>query len=122
MSAPSPLRAFVKLLVLDLDASVAFYEALGFSRVAADGSVVHLRWQEAGDVLLVGVPRGVSFEGRRGWGVLVGFTSSTDVEALAERARALSAPVQGPEVQPWHTKDVIVTDPDGYRLNFVQQA
>ena len=34
-------------------------------------------------------------------------------ELLAERAKSLNAPVQGPEVQPWHTKDLIVTDPDG---------
>jgi predicted lactoylglutathione lyase len=122
MSEPTPLRAFTKLLVLDVRASAAFYEALGFTRVASDGTFVHLRWQQAGDVLLVGLPKGVSFEGRRGWGVLLGFSSDTSVDALAEKARALAAPVQGPEVQPWHTKDIVVTDPDGYRLNFVQQA
>jgi hypothetical protein len=25
-------------------------------------------------------------------------------------------------VQPWHTREVIVTDPDGYRLNFIEPA
>lgn len=122
MSEPLPLRAFTKLLVLDLKASAAFYEAMGFLHIATDGTFVHLRWPTGGDVLLVGLPPGVSFDGRRGWGVLLGFTSETDVDTLAERARAVSAPVQGPEVQPWHTKDIVVTDPDGYRLNFVQQA
>jgi hypothetical protein len=25
-------------------------------------------------------------------------------------------------VQPWHTRELIVTDPDGYRLNFIEPA
>jgi catechol 2,3-dioxygenase-like lactoylglutathione lyase family enzyme len=118
----SPLKAFTKLLVLDQKASVAFYEALGFTREGADGTFVHLRWPDGGDVLLVATPTGVRLEGKRGWGVLLCFTTTTDVQVLAERASALQAPTQGPEVQPWHTRDLIVTDPDGYRLNFVQPA
>ena len=118
----APLKAFTKLLVLDPKASAAFYEALGFTRVGADGTFIHVRWQDTGDVLLVATPTGVRLEGKRGWGVLLCFTRDTDVSVLAERAQALSAPTQGPEVQPWHTRDLIVTDPDGYRLNFVQPA
>jgi uncharacterized glyoxalase superfamily protein PhnB len=52
--------------------------------------------------------------------VLLCFTSSTDLEVLAQRAVTLGAPTQGPEVQPWHTRELVVTDPDGYRLNFLQ--
>lgn len=118
----APLKAFIKLLVLDQKASAAFYEALGFTRVGADGAFIHLRWQDSGDVLLVATPTRVRLEGKRGWGVLLCFTTETDVQVLADRARALNAPTQGPEVQPWHTRDLIVTDPDGYRLNFVQPA
>lgn len=118
----APLKAFTKLLVLDPKASAAFYEALGFTRVGTDGTFIHVRWQDSGDVLLVATPTGVRLEGKRGWGVLLCFTSDTDVSVLAERAKFLNAPMQGPEVQPWHTRDLIVTDPDGYRLNFVQPA
>lgn len=118
----APLKAFTKLLVLDPAASAAFYEALGFTRVATDGTFIHLRWQDAGDVLLVGTPTGVRVDGKRGWGVLLCFSTDTDVAVLAERAAALQAPVQGPEVKPWHTNEVVITEPDGYRLNFVQPA
>ncbi len=116
------LRFFVKLLVLDQAASATFYEALGFTRVGVDGTFIHLRWEERGDVVLVKAPTGVRLDGKRGWGVLLSFTSETDLDTLAERARALAAPIQGPEVQPWHTRELIVTDPDGYRLNFMQPA
>ncbi len=113
------MDAFTKLLVLDRDASAKFYEALGFARVATDGTFVHLRWGEHGDVFLVAAPSGVNLEGKRGWGVLLCFTTTLDLQMLAERGRGLGAPVSGPEVQPWHTKELVVVDPDGYRLNFV---
>lgn len=116
----TPLGAFVKLLVLDPRASATFYERLGFVRVGADGTFIHLRYGAAGDVFLVGVPGGVRLEGKRAWGVLLGFSTDADLDALAEVARSAGAPVQGPEQQPWHTRELIVTDPDGYRLNFVR--
>lgn len=120
--SPTTVKTFVKLLVLDREASARFYEGLGFTRVGADGTFVHLRWEDHGDVFLVGAPTGVRVEGKRGWGVLLCFTSATEVARLAERAAAQGAPVQGPEVSPWHTREVVVTDPDGYRLNFLQPA
>lgn len=118
----TPLGSFVKLLVLDPQASAAFYERLGFVRVGADGTFIHLRYGAAGDVFLVGVPSGVRVEGKRAWGVLLCFTTEAELEALAETARSAGAPVQGPEQAPWHTREVIITDPDGYRLNFVRPA
>ena len=62
----------------------------------------------------------VRIDGKRGWGVLLCFTSATALTELETRARSLAAPTQGPETQPWHTRELVVTDPDGYRLNFVQ--
>ncbi|MFZ5443848.1 MAG: VOC family protein [Myxococcota bacterium] len=121
MSA-APLGFFTKLLVLDPAASAKFYEALGFLRVGTDGTFIHLRWEEHGDVMLVGAPTGVRIDGKRGWGVLLCFTSKTSVDELLPKAQALGAPTQGPETQPWHTRELVVTDPDGYRLNFVQPA
>ncbi|MBE2252735.1 MAG: VOC family protein [Myxococcus sp.] len=121
MSA-APLKSFLKLLVLDPKASATFYETLGFTRVGTDGTFIHLRWQDSGDLLLVATPTRVHIDARRGYGVLICFASETGLDVLAERAAALNAPTQGPEVQPWHTRDLIITDPDGYRLNFVQPA
>ena len=111
MSAP-PLGFFIKLLVLDRAASATFYEKLGFVRVGADATFTHLRWEERGEVMLVSAPTGV----------LVSFTSLTELSTIAERAAGLAAPMDGPEVKPWHTRELVVTDPDGYRLNFVQPA
>lgn len=119
MSSPK-LEFFAKLLVLDQPASVKFYEGLGFTRVGTDGTFVHLRWETRGDVVLVSAPTGVRVDGKRGWGVLLGFASSVELEEVAKRADALGAPLQGPEVKPWHVRELIVTDPDGYRLNFIQ--
>lgn len=118
----SALGFFVKLLVLDREASARFYEALGFVRVGADATYIHLRWEERGDVMLVSAPTGVRVDGKRGWGVLLSFTSTTELATIDERAAKLNAPTEGPDVKPWHTRELVVTDPDGYRLNFVQPA
>lgn len=115
------MASFVKLLVADLAAATRFYEGLGFALVHADAVFAHLRWARHADVFLVGTPAGQRVEGRRGLGVLVCFTTSEpDVDTIAARARALGAGVEGPADQPWLTRETIVTDPDGYRLNFVQ--
>jgi catechol 2,3-dioxygenase-like lactoylglutathione lyase family enzyme len=119
MSAAA-VESFVKLLVLDKEASARFYEALGFKRVGTDGAHVHLRWGAHGDVFLVGVPSGVPVEGRRAWGVLLGFAARGRVDLVANTARQLGAPTQGPDVTPWHTREVLVTDPDGFRLCFTE--
>lgn len=111
---------FAKLLVLDQKASASFYEALGFTRVGSDGTFIHLRWEERGDVMLVGAPTGVRLEGKRGWGVLLCFATQTPLEELKARAEKLSTPIEGPEPKPWHTEELVITDPDGYRLNFLR--
>jgi lactoylglutathione lyase len=121
MSAAA-VESFAKLLVLDREASARFYEALGFTRVGTDGTHLHLRWGARGDVFLVGVPSGVQVEGRRAWGVLLGFAAPGRVQDLAEAAQRLGAPTQGPDVTPWHTRELIVTDPDGFRLCFSEPA
>lgn len=121
MSAAA-VESFVKLLVLDKETSAKFYEALGFARVGTDGTHLHLRWGEHGDVFLVGVPSGVQVEGRRAWGVLLGFAARGKVDAIGQKALGLGAPTQGPEVTPWNTREVVVTDPDGYRLCFTEPA
>jgi catechol 2,3-dioxygenase-like lactoylglutathione lyase family enzyme len=118
MTQQRPLVAFPRLLVLDREASAKFYEGLGFVRVASDATFVHVRWGESGDLFLVSVPTGVNVGGRRGWGVLLCFIT-LQLDELSRRAEALGAVVQGPELQPWHTREVVVVDPDGYRLAFV---
>src|SRR5262245_21998542 len=115
--------SFSKLLVSDMDRSVAFYEALGFERVQTDPVFLHLRWAPGADLYLVRMPAGVVMEGRRGLGVLLCFTTlDVDVSEIAGRAVRAGARVEGPVLEPWHTREIIVSDPDGYRINFVQPA
>jgi lactoylglutathione lyase len=55
--------------------------------------------------------------------VLLGFrTGEGGVEAVAARAAQAGASVEGPSRQPWHTREIVLTDPDGYRLNFIEPA
>jgi lactoylglutathione lyase len=115
--------AFVKVLVLDGERSARFYEALGFERVQAEPPFIHLRWGGSADVYLVTVPAGAGMQGRRGLGVLVGFRAGPEgIDAIVSRAVAQGGSVDGPTIQPWHTREIIITDPDGYRLNFIEPA
>src|SRR5687768_7426403 len=115
------MTSFVKLLCADVNASVAFYEKLGFTVDGRDNVFVHLKWGAGADLYLVTTPAQVKLEGRRGVGILVGFTAVKDVtptvDDVAARASQAGATVDGPRDQPWHTHEVVVTDPDGYRLN-----
>ncbi|EYF02754.1 VOC family protein [Chondromyces apiculatus] len=120
--APTP-SAFVKLLTSDADRSARFYEALGFERIHAEPPFVHLRWGGSADVYLVTPPPGMQLPAPKGVGVLLGFRAGQGgVDAVTAKARALGVTVGDPIVQPWHTREIVVTDPDGYRLNFIEPA
>lgn len=118
------MKPFIKLLVTDTARSVAFYEALGFERLGAEPPFVQLTWAGQMDVYLVTPPAAVKLEGRRGLGVLVGFRADSvgGLDEVLLRAQSQGALVEGPTVQPWYTRELIVTDPDGYRLNFIEPA
>ena len=115
--------SFTKVLVSDADRSARFYEALGFKRTTVDPPFIHLRWENQAEVFLVAVPASLVVEGRKGLGVLLGFrVGAVGVDEVAARARAHGADVEGPSRQPWHTREIVITDPDGYRLNFIEPA
>ena len=115
--------SFVKLLVSDGERSARFYEALGFQRVQAEPPFIHLRWGGSADIYLVSIPAGRGMEGRRGAGVLVGFRAGPEgLDAVIELALKLGVDLDGPTLQPWHTREILITDPDGYRLNFIEPA
>jgi catechol 2,3-dioxygenase-like lactoylglutathione lyase family enzyme len=113
----------VKVLVSDPERSARFYEALGFKRTQAAPPFIHLRWDSQAEVYLVSQPPVVKLEGQRGLGVLLGFrVGAIGLEELASKAREQGAHVEGPTRQPWFTREIIITDPDGYRLNFIEPA
>jgi predicted lactoylglutathione lyase len=123
MDSDQLLSSFVKVLVSDAERSARFYEALGFKRTQAEPPFIHLRWENQAEVYLVTQPQVVKLAGQRGLGVLLGFrVGAVDVDELASRARAQGASVEGPTMQPWYTRELIITDPDGYRLNFIEPA
>jgi catechol 2,3-dioxygenase-like lactoylglutathione lyase family enzyme len=119
------MPAYTKILVADAERAAGFYELLGFTRVHQDPVFVHLRWARGADLFLVATPPGVSLAGQRGLGVILCFdVSSGDValETIAARAAAAGATVDGPRDQPWHTREVLITDLDGYRVAFVEPS
>lgn len=123
MGSELGIQAFVKMLVSDGERSARFYEALGFERVQAEPPFIHLRWGESADVYLVATPAGAALQGRKGLGVLVGFRAGPEgIEAVIARALKLGLEIEGPALQPWHTREILLTDPDGYRLNFIEPA
>jgi lactoylglutathione lyase len=123
MDGDSGKTSFTKLLVADGERSARFYEALGFERVQAEPPFLHLRWGSSADVYLVSTPAGAALQGRRGLGVLVGFRAGPEgIQGVIERALKLGVDVDGPTLQPWHTREILITDPDGYRLNFIEPA
>jgi catechol 2,3-dioxygenase-like lactoylglutathione lyase family enzyme len=123
MESDSGMTSFTKLLVSDGERSALFYEALGFERVQAEPPFLHLRWGGTADVYLVAIPAGAALQGRRGLGVLVGFRAGAGgIAAVMARAQKLGVEVDGPTLQPWHTREILITDPDGYRLNFIEPA
>lgn len=114
------MPAFVKLLVADVAASARFYEALGFERRGTDGVHVHVRWARFADLLLVPTPAGVTLSGKKGLGVLLGYDASgVDLETLARQAAEAGGSAEGPRELPWGTREVVVVDLDGYRIDFV---
>ena len=116
----------VELFVSDVDRSVAFYEALGFT--------VRRRWEDwvsmerdGARLVLQGdrhaVAGGHYFTpeiGRfpRGTGVEI-VVEVEDVDAVHDRAGQLDgAVVKAIQDRPWGARDFRVADPDGYFIRF----
>lgn len=118
---------FPTLAVEDVGASARWYsEVLGFGTVfvlpGADGEPVlaHLRWRKYADVLLV--PDGSDSSDRKGVGVSLSFLATdSSVDAMAERLAGRGVALdEGPVTRAWNTREIVVADPDGYRLVFFE--
>ena len=124
-----PMVMFPTLAVGDVGASVGWYsEVLGFGTVfvlpGADGEPVlgHLRWRKYADVLLVPDEGGADSKRVKGAGVSLSFlVGDLSVDALAERLMGLGVELEeGPVTRPWNTREIVVADPDGFRLVFFE--
>ena len=116
------------LSVADVEASVGWYsEKLGFGTVfvlpgPGDGPVLaHLRWRKYADVLLA-PDSGSDSEGVKGAGVSLSFLAGPlRVDEMAARLSSRGVEVaEGPVTRPWNAREIVVMDPDGYRLVFFE--
>ncbi len=110
---------FATLPVRDLDASRAWYAALGFVELAvmpgSDGSpqLVHLRRYRYQDLLLV-----LAEDGDTSGSARISFAHSGPVEELDDVAATLreiaAGEVAGPRTMPWRAVELESRDPDGH--------
>lgn len=123
-----PMPMFPTLAVRDVGASVRWYaEKVGFGTVfvmpGGDGEpmLAHLRWRKYADVLLV-PDSGSDGERVKGVGVSLSFlVGDVSVDAMAERLVERGVELdEGPVTRPWNTREIVVVDPDGYRLVFFE--
>ncbi|SRR5579883_615983 len=118
-----PMPLFVRLEVGDIAASRDWYsQTLGFLDLySLDGPagvplMVHLRWTKYADIMLV--PRTTPIT-KAGEGVAVYMTAERgEVDEIAKRGD--NAVIEGPVNRPWNTREVVLLDPDGYRLVFAE--
>lgn len=105
----------------DLEKSMKFW---------VDGVGFHVkdRWERDGKLLgveliagacEVGISQDDWAKGRnrtKGVGISLYAETTQSVDALAERLRSRNVEFQGPETNPWGWRQVVLTDPDGFRL------
>src|SRR5262245_19959942 len=127
---PPPLPSFPTLVVSDLQHSTYWYRsALGFELVLemhdeeGHDLFAHLRWAGHADLLLVGDDPDQPIALPRGLGVTLSFTLlDGSIDELAARAKTHGAEiVVAPVDRPWNAREVLILDPDGYRLLFTQR-
>jgi uncharacterized glyoxalase superfamily protein PhnB len=81
-------------------------------------TLIHLRWIKYADLLLFPDREQALAQAVKGVGVALNF-SIGDVDQLAERARLHGANIiEGPVNRPWNIRELVILDPDGYRLVF----
>jgi catechol 2,3-dioxygenase-like lactoylglutathione lyase family enzyme len=120
-----PMPSFPTLVVSDIQASTLWYcEVLGFTHIftmpGPNGvpAMVHLRWIKYADLLLFPDWDNSLANKPKGVGVALNY-STGDIEHLAKRARQHKANiVEGPVNRPWNICELVILDPDGYRLVF----
>lgn len=120
MPSPEPVTALsaVTLATADMEASVAFYEALGFA-VTFGGRDTPFTTYRAGPQFLNVQLDPDHAPGGRIWGRVIFWVD--DVDATYERARAAGyRPEMPPSDAPWGERYFHLRDPDGHELSFAR--
>ena len=103
----------LELTVRDLDASLRFYTALGFTIARQTNDFAALRFGSAWLFVTPGAPQPVNEHNLR---VIV-----PDVDASWAIAQSLSAPVhRAIGDRSYGLRDFTISDPDGFQLRFAQ--
>jgi catechol 2,3-dioxygenase-like lactoylglutathione lyase family enzyme len=113
----SPAQFIVEFSVRELDVSLEFYQALGFSLQRRTARFAAVQWGEALPYLFE-EPDRPAVEGPSIANVLV---LVPDVEEIWRRALALGVAIERPiAVWPYGLRDFIVLDPDRFGVRFGQ--
>jgi catechol 2,3-dioxygenase-like lactoylglutathione lyase family enzyme len=111
---------FVRLAVADVDATRDWYhQVLGFDVVSdIPHTMAHLRGRRYQDLLIV---KGEASKAP-GQGVILSFDWKQNVDDLVTKVKGAGGKViDGPADRPWNARELVVEDPNGYRLSFSQQ-
>ena len=116
----------VALTCDDVEKSIAFWvDGVGFH--------VKQRWEKDGKLLgveliagacMIGLSQDDWAKGRnrtKGVGMSVYAETSQGVDALAERLRARGVDFGGPDTTDWGWRQVVLTDPDGFRVTVYEE-
>ena len=123
------MPSYTTLMVNDLNIATRWYcDTLGFALISqmpgANGDPImsHLRWAPHADVILMEEGPNAVMPTIKGAGVTLNFTVLREsVDAIAARVRCDgNSQLSGPHNRPWNAREVIVIDPNGYRLNFTE--
>ena len=124
-----PMPMFPTLSVADIGASASWYtEKVGFARVFAipgtggEVALEHLRWSKYADLLLVPEANAPYPTQVKDTGISLSFLVRTEtIDDMAARMEASGVEIEeGPVDRPWNTRDIVVIDPDGFRLVFFE--
>ena len=115
------------ITVNDLDASIRFYQGLGFG--------IDERWENEGRLVgvmmragqaMIGLSQDDWQKGRdrvKGVGLRLYLATEQDIDQLAERAKAAGVRLDAEAHDaPWGSRVFEVTDPDGFKLTVAKEA
>ena len=124
-----PMAMFPMLSVRDVAASLDWYtEKVGFTSIfclpgpGGGIAMAHIRWLKNADLLLTPDADPPAAARPKGVGVAISFlVCDTSVDTLAANLTARGVNVaEGPTNRRWNTREIVVHDPDGFRLVFFE--
>lgn len=121
------MSMFAQLAVSDVERSAEWYESLDFEINYSMPQIASVRYRKYADLMLVdettSIRTDLSQTTERGQGVSIYFIAADEsADEIAARAEKHDAEItHGPEETTWNTREVIITDPDGYELVFSER-